>query len=163
MPALPSEVLGGMITPALLISACGTLVLSTSNRLSRVVDRVRVLTAEVERSRSCSSEPGSQRRTALISQQLEHLTRRALILRASMTALYVSIVLLIATSLSVGLAVLLGWRYGLSIAFALAGASALLYGSILLIREARVAVVSTLQEMAYARELVASPPSRPEA
>jgi Protein of unknown function (DUF2721). len=37
MPALPSEVLGGMITPALLISACGTLVLSTSNRLSRVV------------------------------------------------------------------------------------------------------------------------------
>ena len=51
MPALPSEVLGGMITPALLISACGTLVLSTSNRLSRVVDRVRVLTAEVEAGR----------------------------------------------------------------------------------------------------------------
>ena len=152
-----------MITPALLISACGTLVLSTSNRLSRVVDRVRVLTAEVERSRSGSSAPVSQPRATLISQQLEHLTRRALILRASMTALYASIVLLIATSLSVGLAVLLGWRHGLSITFALAGATALLYGSILLIREARVAVVSTLQEMAYARALVASPPSRPEA
>ena len=32
-----------MITPAVLISASGTLVLSTSNRLTRVVDRVRSL------------------------------------------------------------------------------------------------------------------------
>jgi len=35
-----------MITPAVLISASGTLVLSTGNRLGRIVDRVRVLTAE---------------------------------------------------------------------------------------------------------------------
>jgi len=37
-------VLTAMITPALLISASGTFVLSTSNRLSRVIDRVRRLT-----------------------------------------------------------------------------------------------------------------------
>jgi hypothetical protein len=43
-----SEVLGAMITPAVLISASGRLVLSTSNRLTRVVDRVRVLAAEAE-------------------------------------------------------------------------------------------------------------------
>jgi hypothetical protein len=153
MPALASEVLGGMITPALLISACGTLVLSTSNRLSRVVDRVRVLTAEVERSRDGGLQPAGSARTVLIAHQLERLTTRALLLRASMTALYAAIVLLIATSLSVGLTVLLGWRYVLPVVFALAGASALLYGSILLIREARSAVVSTLEEMEYARAL----------
>ena len=80
-----------------------------------------------------------------------------------MTALYTSIVLLIATSLGVGLAVLLGSPYTIPVAFALAGASALFYGSILLIREARAAVVSTLEEMAYARALGAGDPTRPGA
>ena len=42
------EILGAMITPALLISASGTLTLSTSNRLGRVVDRIRKLTTEAE-------------------------------------------------------------------------------------------------------------------
>ena len=37
------EFLTAMVTPALLISATGSLVLSTSTRLGRVVDRVREL------------------------------------------------------------------------------------------------------------------------
>ena len=36
-------VLTAMITPAVLISACGSMILSTSVRLGRVVDRVRSL------------------------------------------------------------------------------------------------------------------------
>ena len=42
------EFLTAMITPALLISATGSLVLSTSTRLGRVVDRVRSLSDRVE-------------------------------------------------------------------------------------------------------------------
>ena len=163
MPALPSEVLGGMITPALLISACGTLVLSTSNRLSRVVDRVRVLTAEVEAGRVEGRPPVAPRRLALITGQLEQLTARALLLRSSLTALYASIVLLIATSLSVGLVVLLGWSYAIPVVFALTGATALFTGSVLLMREARGAVVSTLAKMEYARGLAAAPRERGDA
>lgn len=162
MPALPSEVLGGMITPALLISACGTLVLSTSNRLSRVVDRVRVLTAEVEVACADGKPTVSSRRVTLITRQLEQLTARALLLRSSMTAIYASIVLLIGTSLSVGVAVLLGWSYAVPIVFALTGAGALFYGSVLLMREAWSAVVSTLAEMEYARELAATCQERSE-
>ena len=41
------EFLTAMITPALLISATGSLVLSTSTRLGRVVDRVRALEIRV--------------------------------------------------------------------------------------------------------------------
>ncbi|CDM66611.1 DUF2721 domain-containing protein [Pyrinomonas methylaliphatogenes] len=41
-------VLTAMITPAVLISACGTLILSTSTRLGRVVDRVRGLSERFE-------------------------------------------------------------------------------------------------------------------
>ena len=42
------SVLGAMITPAVLISACGALILSTSVRLGRVVDRVRALADRFE-------------------------------------------------------------------------------------------------------------------
>lgn len=38
-------VLSAMITPAVLISACGTLIFSTAARLARIVDRVRGLSA----------------------------------------------------------------------------------------------------------------------
>jgi hypothetical protein len=41
-------VLTSMITPAVLISACSALILSTSVRLGRVVDRVRVLSDRFE-------------------------------------------------------------------------------------------------------------------
>ena len=50
IPGLPfaDGVLAAMITPAVLITACGTLTVSTSNRLGRVVDRVRKVIAEAE-------------------------------------------------------------------------------------------------------------------
>jgi hypothetical protein len=50
MDALSSAlaVLTAMITPAVLISACGTMLLSTSTRLGRVVDRVRSLSDRLE-------------------------------------------------------------------------------------------------------------------
>ena len=41
-------VLTAMITPAVLISACGSMILSTSSRLGRVVDRVRSLSDRLE-------------------------------------------------------------------------------------------------------------------
>ena len=40
-PATTADVLGGMITPAVLISPSGTLTLSTTHRPGRIVDRVR--------------------------------------------------------------------------------------------------------------------------
>jgi hypothetical protein len=150
-----AEVLGAMITPAVLISASGTLVLSTSNRLSRVVDRVRVLAAEAERGESPQGAAIQPRRAALIASQLNQLARRVLLLRSALTAFYTAIGLLVATSIGIALVVLLGWASSvLALAPGLAGACALFYGSLLLVREARLAVHSTLEEMAYAREAV---------
>ena len=145
-----------MITPAVLISASGTLVLSTSNRLSRVVDRVRVLAAEAERTPSPQGAAISSRRTALIASQLNQLAQRVVLLRNAMTALYTAIGLLVATSIGISVVVLLAWPDSLiAIVPGIAGACALLYASVLLVREARLAVVSTLEEMGYAREAVA--------
>lgn len=79
-----SEVLGAMITPAVLISASGTLVLSTSNRLTRVVDRVRALAAEAEQMRKEEASVEAEARRRLIASQLPVLSKRALLLRSAL-------------------------------------------------------------------------------
>jgi hypothetical protein len=151
-----SEVLGAMITPAVLISASGTLVLSTSNRLTRVVDRVRHLAGEAERLRKAGDE--EEHRANLISEQLPLLSRRALLLRSALTALYSAIGLLVATSIAVGIVAVLGWAYGwIPIVLGLAGACALLYGSLLLVREARLAIGFTLRELTEIQDMVNRP------
>ena len=151
-----SEVLGAMITPAVLISASGVLVLSTSNRVGRTVDRVRALAAEVERLQSSrESASASESKRQHVAEQLTQLSKRAVLLRSAMTALYTAIGLLVGTSILVGLVALLQWQYSsLPVVVGFAGACALLYGSLLLVREARLAVRLTLQEVSFAREAV---------
>jgi hypothetical protein len=160
MTAIPgsSEILGAMITPAVLISASGVLVLSTSNRVGRTVDRVRALAAEVERlqllpeSGSVSSESKASKRKR-VADQLAQLSARAVLLRSAMTALYSAIGLLVGTSILVGVVALLQWQYSsLPVVVGFAGACALLYASLLLVREARLAVRSTLEEVSFAQE-----------
>ncbi|HJW34055.1 MAG TPA: DUF2721 domain-containing protein [Holophagaceae bacterium] len=142
MPAPANEVLGAMITPAVLISASGTLVLSTSNRLSRVVDRVRALAREAE---GMTHDPT---RAKLLADQLPRLSQRALMLRTAMTVLYSAIGLLVGCSFTIGLGgILRGVPAWLPVGLGILGAGALLHASFLLIREARSAVSSTLQEM----------------
>ncbi len=151
-----SEVLGAMITPAVLISASGTLVLSTSNRLTRVVDRVRALAAEAELMRKEEAIERIEARRRHISDQLPVLSKRALLLRSALGALYAAIGLLVTTSIAVGIAAAVQWAYGwVPVITGLAGASALLWGSLLLVREARLAIGSTLQEMEFLGKEVA--------
>lgn len=151
-----SEVLGAMITPAVLISASGTLVLSTSNRLTRVVDRVRSLAGEAEQLHRGESSSEAQVRSALIAEQIPLLSARALLLRSALTAFYLAIGLLVTTSIAVGVVAALKWVYGwVPVVSGLAGGCALLYGSLLLVREARLAIGFTLKEMDFLRDVVA--------
>lgn len=149
-------ILGAMITPVVLISAGGTLVLSTSNRLGRVVDRIRKLTAEAEEIEDGKVPAGRvDDKRALIRDQLAQLLKRLHYLQTAITTLYTSIGLLVGTSLSIGLTFATHraeeW---LPTAFGLAGATALFYATTLLVRETRVAVRSTLVEIGYTSRLV---------
>ncbi len=156
----PAAVLSAMITPAVLISAAGTLVLSTSNRLARVVDRIRALVARAEEvqslaERAAAHVPLREAERQLIADQLVRLSERVRLLVAAMTVQYTAIGLFVATSIAIGIVALLDWQYGwVPVIFGLAGAGALLYSSVLLIREARLAVRSNLQELAFVREAV---------
>ena len=131
-----------MITPSVLISAAGLLVLSTSNRLSRVVDRVRVLAAKVNEIRPSGVSAN------LFLEQIARLSKRAVLLRSALTSLYISITLFVTTSILLGILSVMSWTHDwLPTITALVGSCSLLYGSVLLISEARHAIASTLQEL----------------
>ncbi len=143
------EVLSAMITPAVLISASGTLVLSTSNRLSRVVDRVRTIARDAATLQRDAHATGAAGQRESIVRQVRALTERVTFLRTALSVLYAAIGMFIATSIAVGIVSALGVEAGwLPVGLALIGAGALLYASALLVREARLAVITTLEETA---------------
>lgn len=150
------QVLTAMITPAVLISASGTLVLSTSNRLSRVVDRVRTIARDTALLQRASAAEAAGKRE-LIMRQVRALTARVSILRAALTVLYAAIGMFVATSIAVGIVSALGVEAGwVPVTLALIGAGALLYASALLVREARLAVITTLEETAALEASISS-------
>lgn len=145
-------VLTAMITPAVLISACGSMILSTSSRLGRVVDRVRALSDRLEAMVAEKERgPALIERQASIFQQLDKLTSRARILQRCMVTFYLSLGMFVATSVAIGVVPFTGnQRYNMvPVALGLAGACFLFYGSILLILEARLALSTIHGEMDF--------------
>jgi hypothetical protein len=143
-------VLTAMITPAVLISACGSMILSTSHRLGRVVDRVRALSDKLEELADKRASETTERQ-AIIFAQLDKLTSRARILQRSMVTFYLALGLFVATSVAIGIVAIAGNpRYNLlPVIVGLVGACFLFYGSMLLIFEARLALSTIHAEMDY--------------
>src|SRR5204862_7178309 len=140
-----------MITPAVLISACGSMILSTSSRLGRVVDRVRALSEKLEDISYQTANDLTRERQAAIFSQLDKLTSRARILQRCMVTFYLSLGAFVATSVAIGVAGFAS-RSGynlIPVALGILGACFLFYGSILLIFEARLALSTIHHEMDF--------------
>jgi hypothetical protein len=153
---MAGDILGVMITPAVLISASGTLTLATTNRLARIVDRVRVLHTQAEELPPWDeTDLDTLDKRAQIADQIARQTQRIGILQAAVIALYVAIGLLVGSSVAIGLSAASGLFGWVPVGLGLLGATALLIGAVLLIREARLAVQSTLAELAYTQRMVA--------
>jgi len=143
-------VLTAMITPAVLISACGSMILSTSSRLGRVVDRVRALLDSLEELAQTRLE--DKERQGMIFSQLDKLTSRARILQRAMVAFYLSTGMFVATSVAIGIVAFIpnSPRYNMvPVIVGLGGACFLFYGSMLLIFEARLALSTIHAEMDF--------------
>jgi hypothetical protein len=145
------EVLSAMITPAVLISACGMLVLSTSNRVVHVVTRVRELSDRFERLMEFESSRRQEEKRSMLISQLELLTGRARLLQRSLTALYSAIGIFVLTTFDIGItASSRSHRFGYAaIILGLIGTAFLCYSSMLLNIEARRAFTSTKKEMDF--------------
>jgi len=154
----PVEVLAALITPGVLISATALLLLSTANRLGRVNDRTQTLIAELDaETPPTNSAENQNEKDELILKQLASMLKRLLLLRSAVTGMYVAIALLVVTSITAGLHVIIPQIVSMiPISLAMLGAMAFLYSIVLLIREAAIAVHTTLEEIAYAEGLVES-------
>src|ERR1051325_6196443 len=146
-------VLTAMITPAVLISASGTMILSTSTRLGRVVDRVRSLSDRLRRLTSEANDGGffEEEERAMLYDQLDKLTSRSRLLQRALTTFYLAVGIFVATSFAIGVVsfpsvVRIGW---IPVALGLLGAFFLFYGSMLLVFEARLALSTTHAEMDF--------------
>lgn len=150
------EILGAMITPALLISASGTLSLATANRLGRVVDRIRALNDMAEALPDGVATEEVVDKRALIADQIGWHTQRLQLLQRTIVTLYSAIGLLVAASLTVGLSASTRWALGwVPVALGFSGAFALLIAAGTLVREARLAVRGAQVEIDYVRKVVA--------
>jgi len=146
----PFGVLTAVVAPAILTNASSVLALGTSNRLARVVDRTRIVAAELDR-----LDPGHPDRDGW-GAQLTALHERARLLVRALRDFYAGLGLFAASALvSVGGSI--GAYYNQKFLFEVAatlavitGASAvigLVHGCTLMVRETQLAV-NTLQEEA---------------
>jgi hypothetical protein len=102
-----SRILTSMITPAVLISACGTLIFSTSARMGRIFDRVHVMKGEVEAVvNGTMSYP--RERMVHLKDQIELQRRRATLIHKAMMSLYMATAFFIAASLAIAFDVAYG-------------------------------------------------------
>ena len=102
-----AQILTSMITPAVLISACGTLIFSTSARLGRIFDRVNVMKGEVEAIITGNISHPEERMEHLHG-QIELQRRRAMLVHKAMVSLYTATLLFVASSLAIAVTVAYG-------------------------------------------------------
>ncbi|TDE10537.1 DUF2721 domain-containing protein [Dyadobacter psychrotolerans] len=143
-------ILSSMIAPVVLILACGSLITTTSQRLSRVIERSRKLTEQLKqlvRDHDASSEVITKEGAKLFY-QLNKSTLRTNLLQRAMVTLYLCLSLFVATSISLGIMDIFNAKHTwLPVLLSIIGALMLFYVSVLLIRESSLALKAISNEM----------------
>ena len=147
--------LSAMITPALFLTANGSLIISTSNRMSRVVDRVRVLLEVNDKlCRGTTDLDFVAERRAHTMDQIRHLEWRSDQVRNALTLLYVALTTFVGTSLTLAIDALFNNALpAVPTTLAILGVCLMLAASVNLIREARYALRSNREEIQFYRKL----------
>jgi len=141
-----------MVTPTLLISATGSLVLSTSTRLGRVVDRVREL--EKRLSDLITSDDKSaialyELRIDTVVGLLDKVTSRARLLQRAMVTFYYGLGFFVLTSVTIAAAAFFNTYRWVPIPVGIVGILFLFWGSILMLLETRMATATVNAEMDF--------------
>lgn len=149
-----NELLTLMVTPAVLISACGLMILSTTNRYARVIDRIREIDRLLD---MLSLRPPSQDRSARVDharRQIVILRRRGRLLRDTMMSLVGAVAGFVAASISTVIAY--GWLDRGAIlpqALVMLGMCAFLFGAICLMMETHLSFRVTEADLAFTDSL----------
>jgi threonine/homoserine/homoserine lactone efflux protein len=150
-PQQALAVLTAMITPTVLVSACGALIFSTSTRLGRVVDRVRNLSTRFEElARHPEADEMADDRRQLLFAQLDRQTSRARLIQRAMVAFYTALGVFITTSVAIAVIAAVARAYTwVAVVLGIIGGLFMLYGSVLLVIESRMAMGAIASEMDF--------------
>lgn len=139
-----------MITPVVLILATGQLILTTSQRLARSVERARKLSDQYEELAQKKEHGAAKDKKDFLFQLLLRAASRSRKLQQVMSLLYVALSFFVATSVAIGLLEALDLEaFWVPVVLGLAGAILLLYATVLLILETRIALGAVDTEMDY--------------
>lgn len=152
----PVETVQTFVAPVVMISANGLLALAFYNRFSAVVNRSRTINKErfelltrlagIERQADQPEREHIERRREVLDGLAHQLFQRARLVRATLVCLLISVLLMLACSLALGLSPLgaaLGWA---ALGLFVAGALAMACGVVLAIGELRVSLEPLLWE-----------------
>ena len=95
-----SQLIVQMVSPAVMVSACGLMLLSLGNKYARVVDRIRNFAAELRGLRKLGATMSvvDQQRLEILAVQIPDLFRRGRLLRNAVLFFYVAISLFVICS-----------------------------------------------------------------
>lgn len=148
-------VLTAMLAPAFFLTATAALLASANSRLARIIDRARALLKELY-----EAEDAEHR--ALLELRIAVARRRSLIILRASQLLYVAISCFVGTSLGVAGDSFLDHRFAhLPTVLAVLGVLAMFAASVLLSREAALAVGAVNDEMDDAHRRAAPRPPGP--
>lgn len=150
------KVLASMITPALLISASGNFIISTSSRLGRVVDRMRELT---ERYEAMVKHPDQydlyEQRFQMADWQIRMQTKRLTFLHSALNQFYICATLFVLTSIAIAMLSVFAFKFfWIPVASGILGAFFMMNGCFYMVLEARAATDMTKRETSFVHKMV---------
>jgi hypothetical protein len=147
-------VLSAMITPVVLIMASSSLILSTSQRLARSIERTRSLTNSLKEltERTATFEPTLE--VTVLFEQLGAASRRARVLQNAMSILYLTLFIFIGSCITIAIISLFFPRHAwIPIVVDMTGVALLFLASIFLLKESRMALHDVHREMDHTLKL----------
>lgn len=144
-------ILSAMITPAVLISACGSLILATSQRLNRVIERTRKL-AETLDGFDIADDHETPQETLYLT-LLRRAAQRTRLLQRSLFCLYLALSVFVGDSIVIAIVAAYASQNalysGFPILISIGGALFMFASTIFLIAESRIALLSVQEEMDF--------------
>lgn len=149
-----TKIIGGVLTPAIMVSCCGLLLLSLQNKYGRIIDRIRQFNTE-KRTLLTKEVMTDIDKTRLesIKKQLEILVKRGRYQKNATLCLYIGVIFFVITSISIALSfkifaitVLAIFTFGL-------GMLLVLVGAIFAAMEIRISYRTTLLEIEVEKKI----------
>jgi Protein of unknown function (DUF2721) len=148
-----NETVAAMIAPALFATATGSLLISTANRIGRIVDRIRAVVAMCENGQFEQLEFAENRRKHAMA-ELRHLHWRSNRASVAVTMLYMAFCAFATTSMMIAINSITGRHLeALPVLCAVAGVGLLIVACVNLVLEARSSLQGNDREVRFFYEL----------